>query len=286
MKKLLQNQKKNKFVLCVLLLALLASLALMTGCGNNDAQDGDTDADGQDTAKETLVVGLDDAFAPMGFRDEQGNLVGFDIDLATAVADELGMQAEFKPIDWNAKEMELKAGTIDCVWNGMSITPERQENMALTNKYLNNKIVLMALADSDIDVTSAKELADLKIGTQVDSSALQMLMANEAYESFKDNISEYETYDTAIMDLKAGRVDVIAVDQVLGEYTNNNLGGEMKECTYSLGDDYYVIGFEKSNTELRDKVNDAIKALIDNGKAAEISSKWFGKDIVVFEPIA
>ena len=165
-------------------------------------------------------------------------------------------------------------------------TPERQENMALTNKYLNNKIVLMALADSDIDVTSAKELADLKIGTQVDSSALQMLMANEAYESFKDNISEYETYDTAIMDLKAGRVDVIAVDQVLGEYTNNNLGGEMKECTYSLGDDYYVIGFEKSNTDLRDKVNDAIKALIDNGKAAEISSKWFGKDIVVFEPIA
>ena len=287
MKKLLQNQKKkNKFVLCVLLLALLASLALMTGCGNNDAQDGDADEDGQDAAKETLVVGLDDAFAPMGFRDEQGNLVGFDIDLATAVADELGMQVEFKPIDWNAKEMELKASTIDCVWNGMSITPERQENMALTNKYLNNKIVLMALADSDIDVTSAKELADLKIGTQVDSSALQMLMANEAYESFKDNISEYETYDTAIMDLKAGRVDVIAVDQVLGEYTNNNLGGEMKECTYSLGDDYYVIGFEKSNTELRDKVNDAIKALIDNGKAAEISSKWFGKDIVVFEPIA
>ena len=286
MKKLLQNQKKNKFVLCVLLLALLASLALMAGCGNNDAQDGDADADGQDAAKETLVVGLDDAFAPMGFRDEQGNLVGFDIDLATAVADELGMQVEFKPIDWNAKEMELKAGTIDCVWNGMSITPERQENMALTNKYLNNKIVLMALADSDIDVTSAKELADLKIGTQVDSSALQMLMANEAYESFKDNISEYETYDTAIMDLKAGRVDVIAVDQVLGEYTNNNLGGEMKECTYSLGDDYYVIGFEKSNTELRDKVNDAIKALIDNGKAAEISSKWFGKDIVFFEPIA
>lgn len=286
MKKLLQNQKKNKFVLCVLLLALLASLALMAGCGNNDAQDGNADADGQDAAKETLVVGLDDAFAPMGFRDEQGNLVGFDIDLATAVADELGMQVEFKPIDWNAKEMELKAGTIDCVWNGMSITPERQENMALTNKYLNNKIVLMALADSDIDVTSAKELADLKIGTQVDSSALQMLMANEAYESFKDNISEYETYDTAIMDLKAGRVDVIAVDQVLGEYTNNNLGGEMKECTYSLGDDYYVIGFEKSNTELRDKVNDAIKALIDNGKAAEISSKWFGKDIVVFEPIA
>lgn len=103
------------------------------------------------------------------------------------------------------------------------------------NKYLNNKIVLMALADSDIDVTSAKELADLKIGTQVDSSALQMLMANEAYESFKGNISEYETYDTAIMDLKAGRVDVIAVDQVLGEYSNNNLGGRNEGMHLFLG---------------------------------------------------
>lgn len=88
------------------------------------------------------------------------------------------------------------------------------------------------------------------------------------------------------MDLKAGRIDVVAIDQVLGEYTNNNLGGEMKECTYSLGDDYYVIGFAKENTELRDKVNDAIQTLIDNGKAAEISTKWFGRDIVVFEPIA
>ena len=125
----------------------------------------------------------------------------------------------------------------------------------------------------------------MEIGTQVDSSALEMLKSNEAYESFKDNVNEYDTYDTAIMDLKAGRVDVIAVDQVLGEYTNNNLGGEMKECTYSLGDDYYVIGFAKDNTQLRDQVNEAIGTLNENGKAAEISEKWFGKNIVVFEPL-
>ena len=164
--------------------------------------------------------------------------------------------------------MELESGNIDCVWNGMSITPERKESMALSDKYLNNKIVLMTLADSSLDVTSADQLADLEIGTQVDSSALEMLKSNEAYESFKDNVNEYDTYDTAIMDLKAGRVDVIAVDQVLGEYTNNNLGGEMKECTYSLGDDYYVIGFAKDNTQLRDQVNEAIGTLNENGKAA------------------
>ncbi len=274
--------KLKKLTVFMLILVLSMTAVVLTGCGDSgDSGDSGT----ADAEKETIVVGLDDTFAPMGFRDDQGELVGFDIDLANAVGEEMGMNVEFKPIDWNAKETELKAGTIDCVWNGMSITPERQENMALSNKYLNNKIVIMAKADADFDVTCAEDLADLKIGTQADSSALEMLMANEAYDSFKDNVDEYKTYDIAIMDLKAGRIDVVVVDQVLGEYMNNNLGGEMKECTYSLGDDYYVIGFAKENTELRDKVNDAIQTLIDSGKAAEISQTWFGKDIVVFEPL-
>ena len=271
---------KKKFLSLIMVGVLVLGAAVLTGCGS-----GNDEAAAENESKETIVVGLDDTFAPMGFRDESGELIGFDIDLANKVGEELGVNIEFKPIDWNAKEMELKAGTIDCVWNGMSVTPERKENMALSDKYLNNKIVLMALADSDTDVTDASQLADLKLGTQVDSSALGVLKSNEAYDSFKDNVQEYDTYDTAIMDLKAGRIDVIAVDQVLGEYTNNNLGGEMKECTYDLGDDFYVIGFAKDNTELRDKVNDALKKLVDNGEAAKISEKWFGRDIVILEPL-
>ena len=269
---------KKKLTVLAMVFVLIFTMLALTGCGDKDKE---ADAD----AKETIIVGLDDTFAPLGFRDESGELVGFDIDLARAVAEELGMNVEFKPIDWKAKEAELSAGTVDCLWNGMSVTPDRIEGMALTYKYLNNKIVLMSLADSDLDVTSADQLKDLKIGTQAGSAALEMLQANEAYDSFKDNISEYDKYDTAIMDLKAGRVDVIAVDQVLGEYTNNNLGGEMKECTYSLGDDFYTIGCASDNTELRDKINDALKKLIDDGKATEISEKWFGKDIMVYEPI-
>ena len=271
---------KKKFLSLIMVGVLVLGAAVLTGCGS-----GNDEAAAENESKETIVVGLDDTFAPMGFRDESGELIGFDIDLANKVGEELGVNIEFKPIDWNAKEMELKAGTIDCVWNGMSVTPERKENMALSDKYLNNKIVLMALADSDTDVTDASQLADLKIGTQVDSSALGVLKSNEAYDSFKDNVQEYDTYDTAIMDLKAGRIDVIAVDQVLGEYTNNNLGGEMKECTYDLGDDFYVIGFAKDNTELRDKVNDALKTLVDIVVAAKISDKWFGRDIVILEPL-
>lgn len=268
---------KKKLLTATLILAMVFSMFAFTGCSKDNADNADN--------ADKLVVGLDDAFAPMGFRDADGKLVGFDIDLANAVAKEMGVEIEFKPIDWNAKEMELNSNLIDCVWNGMSITPDRLENMTLTDKYLNNKIVVMALASSGVEVKSEADLANLKIGTQVDSSALKMMQANDAYESFKANISEYDTYDTAIMDLKAGRVDVIVVDQVLGEYTNKNLGGEMKECEFAFGDDYYVIGCKKDNTELRDKLNAAIKTLVDNGEAAKISEKWFGKNIVVFEPL-
>lgn len=273
---------KRKILVLMLALVMVLTMGMLAGCGDDKNGDADADANAE---KDTLVVGLDDAFPPMGFRDEDGELVGFDIDLARAVGEELGMTVEFSPIDWEAKETALMTGAVDCLWNGMSVLPERIEQMALTYQYLNNKIVLMVLADSDLDVTSAEQLADMKIGTQAGSSALKMLQENEAYESYKDNISEYDAYDTAIMDLKAGRVDVIAVDQVLGEYTNNNLGGEMKECTYSLGNDYYTIGCASDNTELRDKLNEALKALIDNGTAAEISEKWFGRDIMIYEPI-
>ncbi len=267
---------KKKLFALTMIVVLVLSMGLMTGCGDKKA---DPLADG------VLTVGLDDTFAPMGFRDADGNLVGFDIDLATMVGERLGVEVEFKPIDWNAKETELKMGTVDCLWNGMSVTPDRIENMALTNKYLNNQIVLMSLASNNLDVTSADQLADLKIGTQAASAALEVLQGNEAYDSFKDNISEYKTYDIAIMDLKAGRVDVIAVDKVLGEYTNNNLGGEMKECTYALGDDFYTIGCAAENTDLRDQLNEVLEKLIDDGTAAKISNDWFGKDIMVFEEI-
>ena len=268
--------KKKLIVLTMAVLMVLTTFGL-TGCGSSDFTPVDE--------METLRVGLDDSFPPMGFRDSDGDLIGFDIDLATALCEEWGIEVEFVPIVWESMTMELESKNIDCVWNGMSITPERLENLELTDKYLNNKIVLMSLADGGVDVTDPAQLADLNVGTQAGSAALDMLRANEEYESFKDKVVEYETYTDAIMDLKAGRLDVIAVDQVLGEYTNNNLGGEMKECTYSLGDDYYVIGVAKGNTDLRDKLNELLKTLVDNGKAAEISEEWFGRDIVVFEPL-
>lgn len=275
--------------LLVLLAALMVfSTFMLTGCGGSEKEEDTADANLTDWEyiqdKGELVIGLDDTFAPMGFRDENDKLVGFDIDLANAVGKELGVNVAFKPIDWDAKDMELKSKKIDCIWNGMSITPERKEAMSLSNKYINNKIIIMTM-DKKIKITKAEELANYNVATQADSSALKMLQDNKAYDVYKDKINEYKDYDTAIMDMQAGRMDCVVIDQVLGEYKNSKMDKELYVCDFDFGDDFYAIGFRKDDTELTAKVNDAIKATIDSGKAEEISNKWFGKNIVIFEEL-
>lgn len=274
--------KMKKRLLTILLVAVMAagSIFVFTGCGSKESS-----SDGgwkYIKDKGRLVVGLDDTFAPMGFRDKDDKLVGFDIDLARAVGKEMDIKIKFRPIDWDAKESELKSKKIDCIWNGMSATKERQKSMALSNKYLNNKIVIMSY-DKGLNVTKASQLKNYNVGTQAGSAALDTLKANKDYDSFQDKVKEYKSYDDAMLDMKAGRIDCIVIDEVLGEYKNNKSDQKMYLSDYNFGDDYYAIGFRKSDTELRDKVNDAIKAVIDSGEAAKISKKWFGKDIVVFE---
>ena len=274
----------------LILLVCVLTMCLLVGCANDEAnQDGTEDPgtqqDGENTGevtgwdyivqKGTLVVGLDDTFAPMGFRDEAGNLVGFDIDLANAVGEVLDIEVVFQPIDWNSKEM-------DCLWNGMSATPERQESMSLTKKYLNNRIVIMAL-NPDVQVESAEDLANYSIGTQEGSAAMEVMEANEAYDSFKDNVTGYPTYDEALLDMQAGRVDCIVVDEVLGEYKNSQMTEKMTVMSYNFGDDFYAIGCRKEDADVAAVITEAIQSLIDSGKAAEISNTWFGKDIVILE---
>ena len=167
----------------LILLSVMMLVCLCAACGGNgdpadtsDTQDpAVTTNPGEDTSWEyiqtngKLIVGLDDTFAPMGFRDEAGTLVGFDIDLANAVGEILGVEIVFQPIDWTAKELELSSKRVDCLWNGMSATPARQQEMALTDKYLNN-ILKVASFDATINVKSEADLAGLKIGIQ-DASA-------------------------------------------------------------------------------------------------------------------
>lgn len=259
------------------LLAFTLLVATFTSCGAKTYSTKLEDIQ----KKGELIIGLDDTFAPMGFRDSAGTLVGFDIDLATELCATLGVKAKFKPIDWNTKEMELSTGNIDCIWNGMSATPAREKEMSLSKKYLNNKIIIMVKPGVTID--SKKALSAFNIGVQAGSAALDALLADTDYESYKDKITEYPTYDEVILDMEAGRLDCMVIDEVYGSYKNGQMGNPYSESTIDFGDDLYAIGFRKGDTELTGAVNDALAALMENGKAKEISEKWFGKDISILQ---
>lgn len=276
----------RKIITIILSAVLMLGAFAMVGCGDSKQAEDKNNSDLTGWAyiedKGEMIIGLDDTFAPMGFRDEEGNLIGFDIDLANAVGEELGVKMTFKPIDWDAKEMELKSKRIDCIWNGMSVTDDRMEKMALTDKYINNKIIVMA-KDGTVKVEKAEDLAQYNVGTQADSSALEVLKTNEAYDTYADKISDYKTYDEAIMDMQAGRIDCIAVDQVLGEYKNSKLEKKMIVCDYDFGDDFYAIGCRAEDKDVAAKLTEALGAVIESGKAEEISNKWFGRNIVILE---
>ena len=280
-----------KKIFCLVLCAML----LLAGCGTAEAPppaappapEASVESAPEVAADESwqyvldkgeLIIGLDDTFAPMGFRDEAGELVGFDIDLATAVCEEMGVKATFQPIDWDAKEMELSTKKIDCIWNGMSITPARQESMSLTRGYLNNRIIIMTAPG--VTVTSKDDLKELAVGTQAGSAAYEVLEADPIFAEIT-SFSEYPTYDEVIMDMDAGRIQVMIVDEVLGMYKNSKRSNTFGVSEVDFGDDFYAVGLRKEDTELTTKLQAAIDAVIANGKAAEISDKWFGSDIVI-----
>ena len=163
----------------------------------------------------------------------------------------------------------------------MSATSDRQKSMSLSNKYLKNRILIMSL-DPNVKVNSAEDLKNIKIGTQADSAALEAIQKSDNYEDFKDNISEYKTYDEAILDMKAGRVQAVAIDEVYAIYNNENKD-TLYESPFNFGADYYAVGFRKGDKKLTKAFNKAFKEVIDSGEAQKISEKWFGKNMVVFE---
>lgn len=173
--------------------------------------------------KGTLILGLDDSFPPMGYRDANNQIAGFDIDLATEVANRLGVELVLQPIDWNSKEMELDGGKIDCIWNGLSVTDERLEAMFMPKAYIANTQIIIVPENSDI-----KTIADLEgkiVGLQEGSSSLDALSANPVKDKVAE-IIEYPNNVNVYMDLEAGRIDAFVVDEVVGKYLIVNDGEE------------------------------------------------------------
>lgn len=266
----------KRIVLVMLALMCISSVVFAGGKKDSSGVDNSL-ADVKE--KGYFVLGLDDSFPPMGFRDETNEIVGYDIDLAKEVAKRLGVKLEIQPIDWAAKEQELNTKKIDCIWNGFTMTPERENAMAFTKPYLDNAQVVVVRADSDI-----KTLADLKgkkIGLQAGSSAAEALEANPEVKNSAKEIIELKDNLTAFMDLETKGVDAVVVDMVVGNYSIKTSGMNFVVLSEVLSSEKYGVGFRKNDKLLRDEVQRILEEMAADGTVAEISTKWFGTDISV-----
>ncbi|MDR1687414.1 MAG: transporter substrate-binding domain-containing protein [Clostridiales bacterium] len=169
--------------------------------------------------KGELILGLDDSFPPMGFRDENNNIVGFDIDLAREVASRMGVKLTLQPINWDSKELELSAGRIDCIWNGMTITDERVANMFFAKAYIANRQIVIVPENSNIKTIA--NLEGKKVGLQKGSSSLEALNKNPV-AALVGSLTELDDNVTVFLELKAGRIDAFVVDEVAGRYIISN----------------------------------------------------------------
>lgn len=236
-----------------------------------------TDSSSTDS-NDQLIIGIDDAFAPMGFRDENNNIVGFDIDLAKAVGEQMDTKVVFQPIDWGSKETELQSGRIDLIWNGYTVTEERKQKVLFTEPYLANAQVIVTLKDSEIN--SLNDLAGKSVGLQAQSSASNALNNSEIASEIKD-ITEFKTNVLALQDLDNGRIDAVVIDEVVIDYYMTLKPDTYKILEESLAPELYAVGVKKGNNELLEKVQKAMDEIIKNGTAAEISEKWFGENKIL-----
>ncbi len=251
-----------------LITAALVVLFILSGCSTPSDSD----------SSEKLIIGVDDTFAPMGFRDENNELVGFDIDLAKMIAEKLGVEIEFQPIDWAMKETELNANNIDLIWNGYTITEKRKEQVNFTAPYLENRQIIVVLADSNIN--SKSDLSGKTLSVQKESSALEAVMKDSDFaSSLKDGAPvEFDTNIDCFMDLEAGRSNAIVCDEVLARYVMKQRGAEKyRVLEDNFGEEEYGIGVRKSDTELLEQLNKALEEARNDGSYDALYQKWFAE---------
>ncbi len=240
---------------------------------------GDTAAAAEGTVKTPsgkFTVGFDQEFPPMGFVGDDGEFTGFDLDLAKEVASRLGLEFVPQPINWDAKDMELDSGNIDCIWNGFTMQG-REDDYTWVGPYMANNQVFVVTGDSDI--ASKADLAGKAVEVQKDSSGLAALQGEAELSASFGSMTEVADYNTALMDLESGACDAVCMDSIVAGYQIKSSGKDMKILDDTLSAEEYGIGFKKGEDELAKAVYDTLMAMKDDGTVAKISNDWFGSDV-------
>jgi len=252
----------KKFLLvgvAVLVLALVAGASADNSSANDDTK---------------LIVGFDAEFPPYGYKEDNGEYTGFDLELAEEVCKRNGWTLQKQPIDWDAKDSELTSGSIDCIWNGFSITPDRKDKYTWSEPYVNNDQVIVVKKDSGI--SKLDDLKGKQVETQKDSSALSALQGDN--KTIADNFKELvqiADYNTAFNDLESGACEAIAMDYNTAKYQVSKHGADK----YTILDEIitteqYGIGFKLGNTQLKDKVQSTLDEMQKDGTVAKIAEKY------------
>ena len=264
-------------------MTFLAFFGLLAGCSSNKksvAQEANTTDTWSSIKKRgRVIIGLDDTFVPMGFRQKDGNLVGYDIDLAKAVFKQYGIKADFQPIDWNMKETELRNRTIDLIWNGYTITPARKKQLMFSRPYMANRQVLVTKTNQNI--TSFKGMEGKTLGAQTSSSGASLLDEHPA--KIKNYIKNktpvlYDSFNNALMDLDANRIQGLLIDSV---YAGYYISKEKNPDSYRItsggftGEDF-AAGMRKGDKTLKKKIDQGLQNLANTGELQQINKKWFG----------
>lgn len=251
------------------ILLILAIIMIIAGCGKNY------------TIKDRIIVGLDES--PLGYRDENGEIVGFEVDLAREAIKRAGSTPEFKIIHWNEKEKELNSGQIDMIWNGMDITPEREKIMLFSKPYMDNFMVMVVPEGNPQMIYSEISLKDKIIGVKAGTTA-EFYVSNT--EEIKNIIKKLKTYDRdekTFSSLEKGEIDVIICDIMVGRYEMGKYEKHFEILPKTLGEiTEYGIGFRKKDVELRDAIQKAFDSMVKDGTAAKISEKWFKYNIIKY----
>lgn len=260
------NKKIGIIAGVIVLIAIIAAVLVFTGVINTNGNTGPND--------NVLVVGFDSEFPPYGYKDDNGEYVGFDLDLAQEVCNRNNWTLVKQPIDWDAKDSELSSGTIDCIWNGFTING-REDKYLWSKPYIDNKQVIVTKSNSGIN--SLSDLKGKQVETQKDSSALSALEGDQKplADTFKQLV-QIADYNTAFLDLDAGTCDAVAMDIGVAQYQVNSKSNpsDYKILDEEISSEQYGIGFKKGNEQLRDKIQQTLDEMEADGTIAKIASKY------------
>lgn len=255
-------------------LILLSLLVFVGGCQQNTHRIG--------SSNNTLIVGLDDSYVPMGFVKKSGQLTGFDVDLAKLVGKTIHRKIVFQPIDWSMKETELRNGTIDLIWNGYTKTPQRAKKVAFSRPYLKDEQVIVVKKASGVH--QIKQLTGKTLGTQSGSVGYADLMQQP--HLLKDKIKNqtpvlYDNIENGFLDLKAGRIQGFLFDRVFAEYylAHTKNAQQFRILDTPFPTESFAVGMRKQDTQTQTLINSTLRKLKANGQLKKLSEKWFQQDI-------